>query len=192
MLTTDVQLLHFVFGRIPSQNARDTRRRFFIPKKITLERVSMYRYSQQHAFMHAMQTYSGLEAFRYAVARRRVMADRRRERARVAQAILIAHTNRRRQLVKDAIEVVQLPQTYLQIQVHCIRFVHIMRPTTHEHEEFLLSVLIERVCWVYYLETHTDFGDRVKQRIELMGYYPGLQSDIEDEFTRPLSWPWLE
>jgi hypothetical protein len=192
VLTSDDQLLYFLLQYIPSKNSQDTRRRFLIPRKVELHRVGQCRYSQQHAFVYAMNAHAGLKGFRLAVVKRRALIDRRRERIKIRQATAFANANRRRQLVIDAMEVVGLPQTFMQIRVHTIRFIHITPPTTPNNEAILLGLLIEHLCWRYYLREYTDFQDRVTQRVELMGWYPGLASDIEDEFVRPLVWPWLE
>jgi hypothetical protein len=192
VLTSDDQLLYFLLQYLPSKNSQDTRCRFLIPRKVELHRVAQCRYSQQHAFVYAMKAYSGLEGFRDAVVKRRALVDRRRARIRMRQATELAHANRRTQLVIDAIEVVGLPQTFLQIRIHTIRFIHVTPPTTPDNEEIQLGLLIERLCWRYYLREYTDFKDRVLQRVEIMGWYPGLAGDIEDEFVRPLVWPWLE
>jgi hypothetical protein len=192
VLTSDERLLYFLFQYIPSRNSQDTRRLFLIPRNIELHCVARCRYSQQHAFVYAMKTYSGLEGFRCAVVKRRAMVEKRRVGMRRRQAIERAHVHRRTQLVIDAIEMVGLPQTFLQIQVHTIRFIHIQPQTTPETEQLQLGILMEHMCWKYYLHNHTDFKDRVRQRIDIMGWYPGLTRDIEDEFVQPAVWPWLQ
>jgi hypothetical protein len=191
VLTSDEQLLHFLIHLLPSKNAQETRHRFLIPRKIKLEHMSLHRYSQQHAFVYAMQTYHGLEGFRREVVRRRAMLTTRRERATQLLQYQSRQRERRRQLVADAMRVVGLPMTFWDVHIHTIRFVYDVA-ITPEQEEFHLIHLIENICWKHYLDACTDFKDRVKARIDLFGYYPGLSRDIQQEFVRPLVWPWLE
>jgi hypothetical protein len=192
VLTSDERLLFFILHLLPSKNAQDTRRRFLTPRKIKLENVALHRYSQQHAFVHAMTTYSGLEGFRRAVTKRRESTNRRRERERQLIAYQCNLRQRRRKLVTDAIHVVGLPLTFWDVHVHTIRFVYDLHTFTPANEELHLNRLIEGICWSHYLDAHTDFKDRVRQRRDMMGYYPGLARDIEAEFDRPVVWPWLE
>jgi hypothetical protein len=192
VLTSDEQLLYFILQFLPLKNAQDTRRMFLIPRIIALDRVAVARYSQQHAFVHAMKTHSGLEGFRRAAAERRAMVDRRRARARVREALLECARLRRRKLFTAGLEVMGLPYPILHFPLPInVRFLTDFQNITFENEDFMLSVLLEALCWEHYLHEFTDFKDRVKQRVEIMGPYPGLTNDIQDEFTRPVVWPWL-
>jgi adenylate kinase family enzyme len=192
VLTTNDQLLHFLFQYLPPKNAIETRLVFHVPRGVALQEVAKSRYSQQEAFLYAMKKYQGLEEFRRAVLKRKTVSDKRREKARVRQELARANVRRREELVNNAILVVGLPQTFLQIRVLSIRFIHILPQTTTENEELQLELLVERLCWRYYLHEQTDFLERVKQRIENVGWYPELSSEMEDEFERPEVWPWLE
>jgi hypothetical protein len=192
VLTTDELLLSYLLTLVGGKNAKDTRSFFLLPRYVSLQNISQSRYSQSEAFQGAMQRYGGLEKFRHAVVKRREQNAKRIERALIRAVIMRANADRRRQLVINALAVVELPQVFGQIEVHTIRFIHILPQTTPENEELQLELLVERLCWRYYLRTYTDFSDRVSQRIEVTGWYPGLTREIADEYDLPDSWPWLE
>ena len=111
-----------------------------------------------------MKRYCGLEQFRHAVSKRREQNAKRYQRALIRSVIRRANADRRRQLVINALAVVALPQVFGEIEVHTIRFIHLLPQTTPENEELQLELLVERLCWRFYLRTYTDFSDRVSPR----------------------------
>jgi hypothetical protein len=192
VLTTDELLLSYLLTLMPGKNAKNTRSFFLLPRYFQLQNISQSRYSQSGAFEGAMKRYSGLEKFRHAVSKRREQNAKRYQRALIRAVIRRANADRRRQLVINALAVVALPQVFGEIEVHTIRFIHLLPQTTPENEELQLELLVERLCWRFYLRTYTDFSDRVSQRIQVTGWYPGLAREIADEYDHPDSWPWLE
>ena len=192
VLTTDELLLSYVFTCIPARNALETRSFFLIPRKVALHETSKSRYSQHEAFICAMKRNFGLDRFRHAVSKRREQTVKRRQREQIRMDLKVANADRRRQLLINAMAMVALPQEFADIEVHTIRFIHLIPQTTPENEELQLELLVERLCWRFYLRTYTDFVDRVRQRLHLAGWYPGLTREIADEFDHPDVWPWLQ
>jgi hypothetical protein len=190
IMTTDVHLLDYILHLIPGKNSEDTRRVFQIPRSIPLSRISRGLYSQAYSFHSAIQKYGGMNAFRDAVDSRRLVTRKRREITRARMTIAQALRDRREKLVTDAVLVLRLPPAS-RFHPSASLFINNVPPVMVHQEEVRLAFVIDRVCWMHYLVTYTDFTDKYEALQDVMGEYPGILRDVMDQFARPDVWPWL-
>lgn len=191
VMTSDVTFLDYLLRLIPSSNSEQTRRRFLIPRTAPICRISRGLYSQSDSLHLAIQKYGGMNEFRYAVEKRRIMTIKRRnqKRERLLQATIARM--RRSIMVTDAMEVLGLPADTHLLYPPAILFINNIPPIPMILAEIRLARIVETVCWLFYLRNYTDFYEACETRREIMGDYPGLTRDVSDDYEKPLKWPWL-
>jgi hypothetical protein len=194
VFVNDVGLLHYMLGFGPSLNSKDTRRRFLIPRAIPLRLVAKACYSQSYGLELAIQAHGGLKNFKNAWLKRREKTMRRRENAEKRLREKYRIRLRRIALVQRGLVTVGLGHIAPNLTRHIPygMFIHNVANVSLAREDFHLSIVIENISWDYYLVNHTNYIERIRERIEVMGNYPGLVGDIISEYTHPEVWPWLE
>lgn len=195
LMVTEVGVLHYLLRFIHPLNAHDTRQRFLIPRSVPLCRVSQNRYSQTHGLEIAIRTHGDLHGFKTAWMERREKTKRRREKALKLRQDRHRRRLRRITLVQEGLATCGLGHVIPGLGRHrpYAMFIHDnLADVSPDREEFHLNIVIEHICWDYYLANYTNYIERIKERVEVMGNYPGLMRDIMSEFDRPDAWPWLE
>ena len=94
-------------------------------------------------------------------------------------------------MVTDAMAVLGLPANTHLIYAPAILFVNNVPPVPEWMEEHQLEIIVENVCWLYYLSTYTDFREQCEIRGDMMGEYPGLVRDVLQDYAKPPIYPWL-
>ena len=110
-----------------------------------------------------------------------------RERLFVANAARM----KRSDMVKDAMAVLGLPSNTHLIYAPVVLFVNNVPPVPEWMEEHHLALIVENICWLYYLNNYTDFYEARELRREVMGDYQGLVRDVLQDYAKPSIYPWL-
>jgi hypothetical protein len=194
VFVNDVCLLRYILGFTPLLNSKETRTRFLIPRTVPLRLITKARYSQTHGLELAIQSHGSLNGFKTAWLERREKTRRRREKELRLLQEKYRKRLRRIALVQQGLTTVGLGHVVPNVQRHFpyAMFIHNVANVPIEREELHLSIVIENVCWDHYLLNHTNYTERIRERLEIMGHYPGLVNDIMSEFEHPEVWPWLE
>jgi hypothetical protein len=191
VMTSDGIFLRYILRLLPQSNCKETRRRFLIPSSMPLCRIARGVYSQSCSLLRAIETHGGMDGFRTAVAKRRIVTIKRRKMSHDRFLLVLVARKRRMTMLTDAMEVLGLPHSAHMSYPPSMLFVNNVPPIPLEIEEFRLSRIVECVCWCHYLRSYTNFHEACETRREVMGDYPGLERDVVEEYDRPEAWPWL-
>jgi hypothetical protein len=194
VFVNDACLLSYILGFTPLLNSEETRIRFLIPRTVPLRLITKARYSQTYGLELAIQAHGGLKSFKTAWLKRRKQTMRRRDKAALVLEDKYRTRLRRIALVQQGLATCGLGHVVPNVRRHLpfARFIQDVANVSLEREEIHLNIVVANVCWDYYLLNHTNYTDRVEERVAMMGYYPGLIHDIMSEFDHPEVWPWLE